>query len=161
MNERHSHVGEQDTPSPPLAPSCSHAVQEHGYNKASAGSRYFSWLAAQLNGSREEPTPNQRMKRLSSPLGHQLPTSATSPAYETAPERSYETADEHRYHDEECAADQDYTDVESTHRRSSLVLVLTVLGLAIAGVAGALGFRAPYSGFRRHSSARGTRSRLC
>ena len=161
MNERHAYVGEQDTPSPPLAPSCSHAVQEHGYNKASAGSRYFSWLAAQLNGSRGEPTPNQRMKRLSSPLGHRLPTSATAPACETVPERSYETADEHRYHDKECAADQDYTDVESTHRRRSLVLVLTVLGLAIAGVAGALGFRAPYSGFRRHSSARGTRSRLC
>jgi SPOR domain len=142
MNERHSHVGEQDTPSPPLAPSCSHAVQEHGYNKASAGSRYFSWLAAQLNGSRGEPTPNQRHEAAQLPLGHQLPTSATSPAYETAPERSYETADEHRYHDEECAADQDYTDVESTHRRRSLVLVLTVLGLAIVGTAGVFGYGA-------------------
>jgi hypothetical protein len=115
-------------------------VQEHGYNKASAGSRYFSWLAAQLNGSRGEPTPNQRHEAAQLPLGHQLPTSATSPAYETAPERSYETADEHRYHDEECAAVQDYTDVESTHRRRSLVLVLTVLGLAIVGTAGVFGY---------------------
>jgi hypothetical protein len=142
MNERHSHVGEQDTQSPPLAPSCSHAVQEHGYNKASAGRRYFSWLAAQLNGFREEPTPNQRDEAVQLPLGHQLPASATAPACETVPERSYETADEHRYHDKECAADQDYTDAESTHRRSSLVLVLAVSGLAIVGVAGALGFRA-------------------
>ena len=69
--------------SPPLAPSCSHAVQEHGYKKASAGSRYFSWLAA---------------------------------------------------------------DVESTHRRSSLLLVLGVLGLAIVGTAGVFGYRAIFGG---------------
>ena len=83
MNERHAHVGERYTASPPLAPSCFHAVQEHGYKKASAGSRYFSWLAA---------------------------------------------------------------DVESTHRRSSLVLVLGVLGLAIVGTAGVFGYRAIFGG---------------
>jgi hypothetical protein len=55
--------------------------------------------AAQFNGSREEPAPNQRDEAAQPPPGHQLSTYATAPAYETAPERSYETADEHRYHD--------------------------------------------------------------
>jgi len=72
MNERHSRVSEQDTPSPPLAPSCSQPVPENGYKKAS-GSRYFSWLAAQLKGVREEPTPNQRDEADQLPLEHQLP----------------------------------------------------------------------------------------
>src|SRR6516225_2813844 len=135
MNERHSHVGERDTPSPPLAPSCSHVVQEHGYKKRLPGSRHFSWLAAQLNGFREEPTPNQRDQAAQLPLGHQLPTYATAPAYETAPERCYETADEN-------AADQDYADIQSTHRRSSSIQVLAVLGLAIVGTAGVFGYRA-------------------
>jgi nitrate reductase NapE component len=153
VNERHSHAGERYTPSPPSAPSYSHPAQERGYEKESAGSPYFSGPAAQFNGSREEPTPNQRDEAAQPPPGHQLSTDATAPAYETAPERGYETADEHRYHDKAyaaddkaCAADEDYAEAQSTRRRSSLVLVMAIFGLAVVGTAGAFGYRATFGG---------------
>src|SRR5262249_28682353 len=101
MNERHSHVGERDTPSPPLAPSCSHEGQAQGKKRGRPGGGLFPGLGAKLTGSGEDPTPTQRNQGAQLPLGRQLPPSATAPAYETAPERSYETADEN-------AADQDY-----------------------------------------------------
>ena len=101
-----------------------------------------------MNGVREEFTPNQR-REAQLPLGHQLSTYATARAFETTPERSYETADEHRYHgkayatnDDARRTDEDYTSGWSRYRRSSLVLLLAVLGLAILGVAGAYGYRA-------------------
>jgi SPOR domain len=153
VNERHSHTGEQYTPSPPSAPSYSHAAQERGYEQESAGSRYFSGPAAQFNGFREEPTPNERDEEAQPPPGHQLSTYASAPAYETAPERSYEAADEHRYHDkayaaddEACAADEDYAEVQSTRRRGSLVLIMAIFGLAVVGTAGAFGYRATFGG---------------
>ena len=153
VNEHHSHAGERYTPSPPSAPSYSHAAQERGYEQESAGSRYFSGPAAQFNGFREEPTPYQRDEAAQPPPGHQLSTYASAPAYETAPERSYEAADEHRYHDKAyaiddkaCAADEDYTDGQSTRRRSSLVLIMAIFGLAIVGTAGAFGYRAIFGG---------------
>src|SRR6516225_7174114 len=49
MNERYSQVGERHMASPPSAPSCSHAAQERRYESESAGSRYFSASAAQIN----------------------------------------------------------------------------------------------------------------
>jgi hypothetical protein len=153
VSEYHSHAGERYTPSPPSAPSYSHAAQERGYEKESAGSRYFSGPAAQFNGFREEPTPNQRDEVAQPPPGHRLSTYGSAPAYETAPERSYEAADEHHYHDkayatddEACAADEDYADAQSTRRRSSLVLITAIFGLAIVGTAGAFGYRATFGG---------------
>ena len=153
VNEHHSHAGERYTPSPPSAPSYSHAAQERGYEQESAGSRYFSGPAAQFNGFREEPTPYQRDEAAQPPPGHQLSTYASAPAYETAPERSYEAADEHRYHDKAyaiddkaCAADEDYADAQSTRRRSCLVLVMAIFGLAVVGTAGAFGYRATFGG---------------
>jgi cell division septation protein DedD len=143
MNERYSHAGERYTPSPPSA-SCPHAAQDR-YEKESAGSRYFSASAAQINDDQRDeaalPLP-----------GHQL-TYATAPAYETTPGRGYEIAEEHRYKDKAydaadaaCAADEDYTKAQSTHRRGSLVLVLALLGLAIVSAAGAFGYRAIFGG---------------
>jgi nitrate reductase NapE component len=149
VNERHSRAGERYTPSPPSAPSYSHAAQERGYEKESAGSRDFSGAAAQFNDFREEPTPNERDEAAQPPPGHQLSTYATAAAYETAPERSYETADEHRHHDKAYAADdgdEDYADVQSTRRRISLVLAMAIFGLAVVGTAGAFGYRAIFGG---------------
>jgi SPOR domain len=144
VGERYSQVGERHMASPPSAPSCSHAAQERRYESESAGSRYFSASAAQINDyQRDEaalPLP-----------GHQL-TYATAPAYETTPGRSYELAEEH-YNDKAypvddaaCGADEGYTDTQSTRRRSSLVLVLALLGLAMVGAAGAFGYRVIFGG---------------
>src|SRR6516164_1659491 len=72
-------------------------------------------------------------------LGHQRSTYAT----ETAPECGYEIGDEDN---NACSTNEDYTDVQSRHSRSSLVLVLAVLGLAILGGAGTFGFRAIIGG---------------
>jgi cell division septation protein DedD len=144
MNERESRAGERYMPSPPSAPSYSHAAQERGYEKESDGSRYFSASAEQFND-------HDRDEAALPPLAHQL-TSVTAPANETPPGRSYEIADEHRYNDKAieddaaCAADEDYTNALRTHRRSSLVLVLALLGLAIVGAAGAFGYRARFGG---------------
>jgi hypothetical protein len=95
----------------------------------------------------------QRQEAARFPLGHQLSTYATAPAHETAPECSYETADEHRFHDKAYATnddahstDEDYTNDQSRYRRSSLVLLLAILGLAILGVAGAYGYRGIFGG---------------
>jgi cell division septation protein DedD len=150
VNERHSHAGERYTPSPPSAPSYSHAAQERGYENVSAG---ISGPATQSNGFREVPAPDERDEVAQPPPGHQLSTYATAPDYETAPERSYETSDEHRHHDkayaaddEACAADEDYADAQSTRRRSSLVLVTAIFGLAVVGTAGAFGYRATFGG---------------
>ena len=150
-NERHSNAVERCTPSPPSAPSYSHAAQERGYEKESAGSRYVSGPAVQFSGFREEPTPNERDEAARLPPGRQLSTHTTAAAYETAPERSYETADEHPYHDkayvaDNKAADEDYADVQSTRRRNSLVLVMAIFGLAVVGTAGAFGYRAIFGG---------------
>ena len=144
MNERESRAGERYMPSPPSAPSYSHAAQERGYEKESARSRYFSASAEQFND-------HQRDEAALPPPAHQL-TSVTAPANETPPGRSYEIADEHRYNDKAieddaaCAADEDHTSARRTHRRSKLVLILAVLGLAIVGSAGAFGYRAIFGG---------------
>jgi SPOR domain len=144
MNERESRAGERYMPSPPSAPSYSHAAQERGYEKESDGGRYFSASAEQFND-------HYRDEAALPPLAHQL-TSVTAPANETPPGRSYEIADEHRYNDKAieddaaCAADEDHTGARSTHRRSKLVLILAVLGLAIVGTAGAFGYRAIFAG---------------
>ena len=95
----------------------------------------------------------QRQEAARLPLGHQLSTYATAPACETAPEYSFETADEHRYQDKAYATNDDalstdegYPNGQSRYRRSSLVLLLAILGLAILGVAGAFGYRAIFGG---------------
>ena len=72
-------------------------------------------------------------------LGHQRSTCAT----ETAPECGYEIGDEDN---NACNTNEDYTDVQSRYSRSSIVLVLAVLGLAILGGAGTFGFRAIIGG---------------
>ena len=105
VNERRPNAVERCTPSLPSAPSYSHAAQERGYEKQSAGSRYVSGTTVQFDDFREEPTPNERDEAAQPPPGHQLLTYATAPAFETTPERSYETADEHRYHDKAYAND--------------------------------------------------------
>ena len=78
----------------------------------------------------------QRQEAARLPLGHQLSAYATAPACETAPECSFETADEHRYQDKAYATnddarstDEEYTNGQSRYRRSSLVLLLAILGL--------------------------------
>ena len=148
VDERHSHAGERYTPSPSSAPPYSHAAQERGYEKVSAGSRYFSGPAAQFNGFCEVPAPDEHDEAAQLPSWHRLSTHATAPAHETEPGRSYETADKYRHHEDDkaCAADEDYADTQSTRRRSSLVLVLAIVGLAVVGTAGAIGYRAIFEG---------------
>ena len=90
MNERESRAGERYMPSPPSAPSYSHAAQERGYEKESGGSRYFSASAEQFND-------HDRDEAALPPLAHQL-TSVTAPANETPPGRSYEIAEIGRAH---------------------------------------------------------------
>jgi nitrate reductase NapE component len=150
VDERRSHAGERYAPSPPSAPSYSDAAQVRGYENVSGG---ISGPAAQSNGFREVPAPDEHDEAAQLPPGHQLSTYATDPPYETAPERSYGTADEHGHHDkayaaddEACAADEDYADAQSTRRRSGLVLVMAIFGLAVVGTAGAFGYRAIFGG---------------
>jgi nitrate reductase NapE component len=148
VNERDSNVDERCTPSPPSAPTYSHAAQERGYEKESAGKRYVSGPAVRFDGFREEPTPNEPDEAARLPLGHHLSIAA---AFETAPERSYEIADERGYHDkasvaDDKAADEDHADVQSARRRKGLVLVMAIFGLAVVGTAGAFGYRAIFGG---------------
>jgi SPOR domain len=144
VTERHSNAGERFTPSFPSGPTYAHAAQERGYEKESAGGRYVSAPAAQFDGFREEPTPNEPDEAARVPPGHHLSPAA---AYEIAPERSYETADEHGYQDQayvadDKGADEDHADVQSASRRKGLVLVMAIFGLAVVGAAGAFGYRA-------------------
>ena len=151
VNERRPNAVERCTPSLPSAPSYSHAAQERGYEKQSAGSRYVSGTTVQFDDFREEPTPNERDEAAQPPPGHQLLTYATAPAFETTPERSYETADEHGYDDhasvaDDKVADEDHAHVQSARRRNGLVLIMALFGLAVVGTAGALGYRAIFGG---------------
>ncbi len=91
--------------------------------------------------------------KLSSRLGISYPPTRLRAPLRPRPERSYEAADERRYHgkayatnDDARRTDEDYTNGWSRYRRSSLVLLLAVLGLAILGVAGAYGYRAIFGG---------------
>jgi nitrate reductase NapE component len=144
VNERRSNADERCKPSPPSAPTHSHAARERGYEKESAGRRYVSGPAVQFDGFREEPTPNEPDEAAWLPPGHHLSPAA---AYEIAPERSYETTDEHGYQDQayvadDKAADEDHADVQSARQRNGLVLVMAIFGLAVVGAAGAFGYRA-------------------
>ena len=94
----------------------------------------------------------------------QLPPAHQLPGYPNAPEQAYEPH-EHRHDDkayqhadDETYSADDYYEDEAPRagRRSSVVLVMAVFGLAVVGTAGAFGYRATFGGsiyprFRRSS----------
>ena len=75
-----------------------------------------------------------------------LPPARQLPGYATAPDHGYE-ADEQEHHGDEAYGAEDYYDeAPSPRRRSGLVLVMAVFGLAVLGTAGAFGYRAMFGG---------------
>jgi hypothetical protein len=85
----------------------------------------------------------------------QLPPAHQLPGYPNAPEQAYEPH-EHRHDDnayqhaddEPYSADDYYEDeAPRAGRRSSVVLVMAVFGLAVVGTAGAFGYRATFGGW--------------
>jgi len=133
-----SRADEPYVPPPPTAP---YAPQERGYeNEASTGGRYFAGPAATFNGFREEPGAYDHDDPPALPPARQLP------GYATAPDHGYE-ADEQEHHGDEAYGAEDYYDeAPSPRRRSGLVLVMAVFGLAVLGTAGAFGYRAMFGG---------------
>jgi SPOR domain len=84
----------------------------------------------------------------------QLPPAHQLPGYPNAPEQAYEPR-EHRHDDkayqhaddEPYSADNHYEDeAPRAGRRSSVVLVMALFGLAVVGTAGAFGYRATFGG---------------
>jgi SPOR domain len=120
----------------PAAPAAS--AEEQGYdNEAPGRSRYFSGPAAQFNGFREEETEPYYDEQ------QQLPPARQLQGYATAPDHGDE-ADEPGHSDAAYAADDYYDEAPSPRRRSGLVLVMAIFGLAVVGTAGAFGYRAMF-----------------
>ena len=104
--------------------------------------------AAANDGFREAGAPHGSDEPLQLPPAHDLP------GYPNAPEQAYEPH-EHRdddkayqqAYDEPYSADDYYEDeAPRAGRRSSVVLVMAVFGLAVVATAGAFGYRATFGG---------------
>ena len=100
------------------------------------------------NGFREEGAWHGYDEPVQLAPAHQLP------GCPNAPEQAYE-ADEHRHDDnayqhaddEPYPANDYYEDgAPRAHRRSSVVMLMAIFGLAVVGTAGAFGYRAMFSG---------------
>jgi hypothetical protein len=143
--------GRYPAPPPPAAshPAASSPVQ--GYeDEPPAGPRFFSGPAAAFNGFREDEGNGNGANADYAP--HSEQPSAPAPGRRALPfgvaprEQPYPAAaDEHDGgHD---YAPEDYDDEDETpRRRSGLVVVMAVLGLAVIGTAGAFGYRAMFGG---------------
>jgi hypothetical protein len=135
---------------PPLAasyPAVSSPAQ--GYeDETPAGPRFFSGPAAAFNGFREDEgnganadyAPHTEQPSAPMPGRRALP-------FGVAPrEQPYPAGVGERDGGQDYAPD-DYDDEDETpRRRSGLVLVMAVLGLAVIGTAGAFGYRAMFGG---------------
>jgi hypothetical protein len=116
--------------------------QERGDENAPppAPTRYLSGPAAQFSGFRDGAEPEYREERQSAPRPRELPAYATA-----EPEDDYESAPA-QHDDSEAYADDHYNDYAPPRRRSGLVLIMAVFGLAVIGTAGAFGYRAMFGG---------------
>jgi len=126
-------------PAPPAdASHSSYAAQPAYEDEPAVRGRYFSGPAAKFNGFREETDAGYREER--------APAPREIPDYAAEPDQGYE-ADEAQQDGSEPYAADDYYDVHaSPRRRSGLVVVMMVLGLAVAGTAGAFAYRAMFGG---------------
>jgi sporulation related protein len=123
--------------------------QDHGYQQhdqsyesdAPAAGRYFSGPAAQFNGFREEPDAYEYEEPPQLPPARQLHQD-----YAAAPDHGYETDEPEQYGNDAYAADEYDDEAPSPRRRSGLVLVMAIFGLAVVGTAGAFGYRAMFGG---------------
>jgi hypothetical protein len=121
-----------------------HSQHNLGYEQQ-AGSRFFSGLAGQFNGFREEP--GQGVQRYPDEEAPQLASARDLLAYASAPNDHGYQADEQHYADDEAApADHDYQQTRRPGRRTALVAIMAVFGLVVVGSAGAFGYRAMFGG---------------
>jgi hypothetical protein len=102
-----------------------------------AGSRYFSGTAAQFNGFRQEPDAYADEEPPQLPPAHQLSEYGAG----IEPEDDYYDDPQH---DEEAHADEYYDEQPRSRRKSGLVVVMAIFGLAVIGTAGAFGYRAMF-----------------
>lgn len=116
-----------------------HSHQDHGHEQH-AGSRFFSGLAGQFNGFREEP--GQGVQRYDDQEPPQLPRDLLG--YPN--DHGYQADEQHYAEDEAAPADHDYQETRSSGRRTALVAVMAVFGLVVVGSAGAFGYRAMFGG---------------
>jgi hypothetical protein len=127
------------TPSMPGPGYSSYAPQEGEYeHQASAGSRFFSGTAAQFNGFRQEPDAYADEEAPQLPPAHQLSE------YATGIEADDHCYDDAQHGDEAHAADEYYDEQPRPRRKSGLVVVMAIFGLAVIGTAGAFGYRAMF-----------------
>jgi hypothetical protein len=141
--------GRYAAPPPPAASYPAVSSPAQGYeDEPPAGPRFFSGPAAAFNGFREDEgnganadyAPHSEQPPAPAPGRRALP-------FGIAPrEQPYPAgADEHD--GGQGYAPDDYDDEDETpRRRSGLVLVMAVLGLAVIGTAGAFGYRAMFGG---------------
>jgi hypothetical protein len=97
--------------------------------------------ASSINGSRTEPAPQGRSyaPREEQPRAPAQPFPFIPPVQD-----GYQAQNSQRHVDEDYA-DDDYDD-EPAPRRSGTVVIVALLGLAVLGTAGALGYRAMFGG---------------
>jgi hypothetical protein len=115
-------------------------------------------LIGQADPHGENAAANDAFREAGAPHGcdgpSQLPPAHQLPGYPNAPEQAYEPHehphDDKAYQqadDEPYSADDYYEDeAPRAGRRSSVVLVMAVFGLAVVGTAGAFGYRATFGG---------------
>ena len=139
--------GRYAAPPPPAASYPAVSSPAQGYeDEPPPGPRFFSGPAAAFNGFREDDganadyAPHSQQPSAPAPGGRALP-------FGVAPrERPYQAqAGEHDGGQDYAPDDYDDED-ETPRRRSGLVLVMAVLGLAVVGTAGAFGYRAMFGG---------------
>jgi len=99
--------------------------------------RYFSGPAAKFNGFHEEDAAYDREESRS--------PARRSQAYE-APHDEYETGESERRADDTYVTDDYDEELPTARRRSGLVLVMAVFGLAVIGTAGAFAYRTMFGG---------------
>ncbi len=130
---------------PPPPPAASYAPQDRGYeDEPPASDRYFSGPAAKFNGFREDADADYGDEQPPVVPTRQLPGLMSAAA--AAPTDRYE-AEEARYDGGDAYAAGDYQDDgPGPRRRSGLIVVMAVFGLAVIGTASAFGYRYMFGG---------------
>jgi hypothetical protein len=128
---------------PPAAPSYAPRDAEYQDEPRAAG-RYFSGPATQFSGFREE-APAYREQQVPVLRARDLPAYATADTEEDYDAQGPEHEGGEAYAAGEYA-DEYYDETPRPRRRSGLIVMMGVLGLAVIGSAGAFGYRAMFGG---------------
>jgi hypothetical protein len=141
--DEHERADDRYVPPPPApAPGPFYAPKEPAYeDETPSAGRYFSGPAAQFNGFREETEVGYREQQVPVLRARDLPAYATAETDE-----SYEPEEPEHDGSKGYAADEYYDEVPSARRRSGVLIIMAVLGLAVVGSAGAFGYRAMFGG---------------